>query len=103
MTWYGIVSALSAVGGFLVSWASFMLALQKKLSAEERELGTVLAELSNVKEGILLLREAAERQERCLSAAESRLSRMEESVLQTQNRMDRYDSRISRGHDSAVS
>lgn len=103
MNWYGVVSALSAVGGVLISALGFMLALAKKLSAEERELGTMITQLSDIREGIKTLQILTDRQERSLSAMESRLSRMEESVLQTQNRMDRFDSRTSHGHDSAVS
>lgn len=103
MNWYGVVSALSAVGGVLISALGFVLAFAKKLSAEERELGTMISQLSDIRESIKALRVLADRQERSLSAMESRLSRMEESVLQTQNRMDRFDSRASHGHDSAVS
>ena len=100
---YSLVSALCAVGGVAVSWVSLALSLRRKLAEKERELGTVLTELSFLKREMDEMHVDVRELLRGVSEIDSRIARIEESNIQTQKRMDLFDSRVSNGHDSAVS
>ena len=101
--WFALISAASAAGGFLLSWVSFLLAMQKRRLKEDREQNAVILELSHVREGISEIKESVKELGKTVSAMESQIVRIEERDVQTEKRMDRFDSRISHGHDGAVS
>jgi septal ring factor EnvC (AmiA/AmiB activator) len=100
---YELISALCACGGLFVSGISLLLAVRKMLSDDGREIGTILSEIRFLKNGVSEIRQDTKALTQSFSDIESHLARMEENALQTQKRMDRFDNRISHGHDSAVS
>lgn len=100
---YALISALCACGGLVVSGISLFLAVRKRISDDSREIGTVLSEIRFLKNDVSEIRQDTKSLTQSFSGIETRLARMEENALQTQKRMDRFDNRISHGHDSAVS
>ena len=103
MDLYALVSVVCACGGVLASVFSLVLTVRKILADDGREIGTVLSELRFLKTGVSEIRKDTRMLTQNFSDMEARLARMEESNVQTQKRMDRFDSRISHGHDGAVS
>lgn len=86
-----------------MSGLSLFLTVRKRLSDDGREIGTILSEIRFLKNGVGEIRQDTKMLTQSFSEMETRLARMEENALQTQKRMDRFDNRISHGHDSAVS
>ena len=100
---YALISVLCTCVGILASVISLFMTVRKKLSDDGREIGAVLSEIRFLKNGVSEIRQDTRLLTQSFSDMEARLARMEESAEQTQKRMDRFDSRLPRGHDSAVS
>ena len=103
MDQYTLVSVLCACGGVLVSFFSLFMSFRKKLSDDGREIGTVLSEIKFLKTCVGEIHRDTRELTQSFSEMEKRLVRMEENTVQTQKRMDRFDNRVSHGHDNAIS
>ncbi len=94
VTWYAVVPALTAAGGFALSFLTFLAAGKRAEREEERRISRLSADVGYIRSGVDELKQQSRETAAELGAVAERLTRVEESSKQAHRRVDRLDGRF---------